>query len=176
MTAIEPWMKAWLEEKYGEDEPAVRREDLGTVALEGELALWHPIYDLHGAPRFALAGRPTLEAIWVGGELAGYLLRRGGDGSAREVVETWREIGDASTDATRFFLVQVDQTEAVIDWMNEDVTGFESLGSEANATAELATHPKGTARTLTLMSPDGNAGIRGGYARDGELACVVIET
>jgi len=111
--------------------------------------------------------RPVVQAAWLGEELAGYVFRVQGE------PVTWEEIGDASTDGDRFFLVPLDAKQAAIDWFNEILLDFESLGGEAPM--QVVEHANGT-RLVVLLSPDGNARLRAGRTSDGRLACVVLET
>ena len=162
-------MASWLEEKYGDaarDAGRVQIEDFGELPLAGEVAVWHPLDDLYAAPRLALDSPPRVRAISVGDELAGYVLGLSGEAA------TWRELGDASTDTDRFFLVQVDQSERVIDWLNEDPSGFEALGGDDAVQPVLR---EDGARVVVIASPDGNARIRAGYTDLGRLAVVVID-
>ena len=140
---------------------------LGTLPLRGELALWHPLDDLHVAPRMPFRSAPEVEAIYVGDELAGYSFRASG-----EQPTTWRELGDAGTDADRFFLVEVEQIELVIRWLNDIALDFENLGGERDL--EVAEYENG-ARVVVLRSPDGNARIFGGFSPDGALTSAFFE-
>lgn len=168
---MDGWLGAWLGEKYGDGHAEARVEDVGVIALTGEMAVWHPLDDLYLAPRIALGARVRLEVVHVGREIAGYVLRGAGEAAS------WRAIGDASTSTDRFFLVQVDQFAPVIDWLNEDPLGFEALGGDSLGDAlSVATVARGDgARVVVLASPDGNARVRGGYTASGQLACAIID-
>ena len=162
-------LQSWLEAKYGadaRDPELVRLQDFGELALAGEVAVWHPLDDMHEAPRIPFAAAPKVQALWVGDELAGYVLQ--GPGS----IATWHDLGDASTDTDRFFLLQGNQAKAVIDWMNEDVEGFETLGG--TDVVQTVDHPNGT-RVVVIESLDGNAQVHAGYTEAGQLACAFIE-
>ncbi len=164
-----PWMKSWLEAKYdGLEANAgnVRLEDCGELALSGEIVIWHPLYDLYKAPRLPFLTRPTVQAVWAEDDLAGCVLAVPG------AIATWRDVGDASTDTDRFFLVQLDQAESVIAWMNEDVPGFEGLGGQR--CVQRVERGDGTS-TVVLESPDGNAEIRAGYTEEGQLVSAIID-
>jgi hypothetical protein len=164
---MDPAVRAWLEEKFGQVPAEARVESFGALPLAGALAVWHPLDDLNEAPRIAFPAPAVLELVERHGELVGYVLRVPGAKPVR-----WVELGDASTDTDRFFLISVVDTEAVITWLNEDPMGFEQLGGEQPM--QLAEHGDGT-RLVVLASPDGNARVRAGCSADGQLACAVIE-
>ncbi len=163
---MEPWTTGWLEKRFG-DASGARVEDFGPLPLEGEIAIWHPLDDIYAAPRVPFGAPPRIEAVWVGEELAGYVLRTPGD------IATWRDLGDASTDADRFFVVEASRLDAVVDWFNDELDTFEQLGGERPV--ETVTYKDGT-RMVVIVSGDGNARVRGGFAAGGELVCAVIET
>jgi hypothetical protein len=166
---MERWIDEWVTKKYEHAfrDGDVRTEDFGALSLSGEIRVWHPIDDLHAAPRFALAGPATVQAVWVRKELAGYVLRSPG------TIASWRDVGDASASAVRFFLVEGSQVEPVIDWLNEDPMGFEELGGDA--LLSLVSHSSG-ASVVVLQSFDGNAIVRAGSDEHGNVVCAVIET
>lgn len=167
---MDEWIRQWVVERFrkaAEDPTRIRVEDFGPLPLQGELVVWHPLDDVHRAPRIPFRTAPGVEAIWVGDELAGYVLRTPGD------VATWGDLGDASTDTDRFFVFEVSRVERVIDWFKDERDTFEQLGG--NRQVEPIDHSNGT-RIVVIGSPDGNARIRAGYARSGELVCAVIDT
>lgn len=163
------WFDEWIAKRFpaaGKDPARVRVERFGALPWTGEVAVWHPLEDLATAPRVPVGAPCTIESVRVGGELAGYVLRGGGE------VSTWRELGDASTDADRFFLVAASTIEPVIEWFNDELDTFEGLGGQL----DVETVARGDVRMLVIVSPDGNARLRGGYSSAGELVAALIET
>ncbi len=147
---------------------SVKFEDFGELPLPThELALWHPLNDLSTAPRIAFGSTPNVHAVWVQKELVGYVLSTKGD------IVRWCEIGDASTDTDRFFLVQANQTEAAEDWFNDDPMAFEELGGDS--LVQLVERDDGT-KIVVLTSYDGNARVQAGVNESGLVICAIIET
>ena len=161
----------WLTKKCEELESnldCVKFEDFGELAIASdELAVWHPLNDLSTAPRIAFGSTPHVQAVWEQKELVGYVLSTKGD------IVRWCEIGDASTDTDRFFLVPADQVEAADDWFNEDPLAFEELGGES--LVQLVERAGGT-KIVVLTSYDGNARVQAGVNESGLAICAIIET
>jgi hypothetical protein len=162
------WFHEWITKRFpaASTDPASVRVERFALPWIGEVAIWHPIDDLRTAPRVPLRAPCTIESVRVDGELAGYVLR-----STAEVA-TWRDLGDASTDADRFFLVEASTIEPVIEWFNDELDTFEGLGGGTDV--ETVAH--GEVRMVVIVSPDGNARLRRGYSPTGELVAAVIET
>ncbi len=164
--SAEALLKNWLcKVSDQEDAEALIFEDYGALPLKSQIAVWHPLSDLYQAPKINFASTPSMHAVWDGEELLGYLFW------TNEKFASWSELGDASIDTDRFFLVQQDQYEPVIDWFNDDLDGFEDLGSESPV--EMVEHENGT-RMLVMQSGDGNALISAGLTEQGLAALVVI--
>jgi hypothetical protein len=141
--------------------------DRGELPFDGAIAIWHPVDDIHQAPRFTFGARPRIEALYVGEELTGYVLRVPGE------VAEWRPLGDAGTDGDRFFLVRVADIEPVVRWFNELLLDFERLGGDE--LTSVVTHEGGTTMVV-IQSPDGNAVLRGGFSSTDELVALEIRT
>lgn len=167
---MDTWTTSRLMERFAlpsGDVADVRIEDLGALPVGADFVVWHPLDDIHAAPRVALGAQARVEAIWVRDELAGYRFR-----TAVEPV-TWTRIGDASTSCDRFFLVPVEEIERAIDWFNEVLLEFESLGG--NLRLEVVSHGTGC-RLAVIQSGDGNAVVYAGASSDGAIVAAMIET
>ena len=84
---MEPWIKSWLEEKAAsrlEDGKAIDIEDFGELALNVPFAVWHPLDDLHEAPRVVAVDATHIR------DLRGGLLRDETDGGARRRERAFR--------------------------------------------------------------------------------------
>jgi len=168
--SLESWLKPWITEQcksLTSDLDCIRLEDLGKLPFNGGFAVWHPLDDLDKAPQIAFDSTPHIHAIWVRLELMGYIFWTNG------TIEKWRDIGDASTDTDRFFLIQLHQFEHAIGWLNEDPMAFENLGG--NGLIETVEHNNGT-KIVVIASYDGNARVNVGYADRGPAVCAVIAT
>lgn len=163
---LNEWIRARLEKRYGPVGDEVRVEDLGLLPIGGTFVVWHPLDDIYSAPIIAFDAPPRVAAISLRGELAGYAL------TTTIEPTNWQELGDASTDCDRFFLVSKSDIELAIDWFNEALLEFEKLGG--NSLLETVVHNNGC--TLAVVrSPDGNAKVFTGTRDTGTLAAALLE-
>lgn len=142
-------------------------EQHGFMPLANEIAVWHPLRDIFEAPKICFASNPQIAAVYVDSVILGYFFWTNSD------VAVWKYSGDISTDADRFFLVQADEFEHVIGWLNEDVDKFEKLGG--SNPLERLEHENGS-KVLVIKSGDGNALIWQALTGDGLSAFAVIGT
>jgi hypothetical protein len=162
---LRPSVSILLEREAKIGSRAVRFKDCESPPLDGELALWHPIDDFEGSPRFRFQRPIAVRNAWLGTAHLALVLH---DGSP---VSRWLELGDASTDTTQLYLLRVQDFEAVLEQVSPG-----DLVLKGTKTNPFQSVSLGGVAFNVLETVDGNARVHGGLDAGGKLVCVIIVT